>query len=69
MIASLISQMHCTFLIKDLGRLNYFIGLEFSYTPNGLFLSQSKYASHIFFHAQLHESKSLATPMIPGQQL
>lgn len=39
MIASLISQMHSTFEIKDLGRPNYFLGLEVSYTPDGLFLS------------------------------
>jgi hypothetical protein len=33
--------------MKDLGTLNYFLGLEVSSSGNGLFLSQAKYAYDI----------------------
>lgn len=39
-----IDRTHKEFAIKDLGRLNYFFGLEVSYTPNELFIGQAKYA-------------------------
>ena len=35
------------FRIKDLGDLKYFLGIEFSRTKKGLFLSQRKYALDI----------------------
>lgn len=41
-IQKLVDHIHATFAIKDLGRLNYFLGLEVSYTNRGLVLSQQK---------------------------
>ena len=38
-IRSVITRLHNEFSIKDLGCLNYFLGLEVAYTSNGLFLS------------------------------
>lgn len=38
-----IYRSHQEFIIKNLGRLNYFLGLEISYTPTGLFVGQAKY--------------------------
>lgn len=58
--------MHVTFVIKDLGKLHYFLGLEVSYTTDDLFLSQAKYALNILMRAQLHESKPVATLMVFG---
>lgn len=37
-----ISRTHQEFAIKDLVRLNYFLGLEVSYTTDGLFVGQAK---------------------------
>lgn len=42
-----ISRLHREFAIKDLVRLSYFLGLKVSYTTDGLFLGQSKYARDI----------------------
>ena len=64
-----ISQTHKEFAIKDLGRLNYFLGLEVSYTHDGLFIGQAKYAHDILKRAELLDSKHVATPMSAGEVL
>ena len=56
-----ISQTHKEFAIKDLGRLNYFLGLEVSYTHDGIFIGQAKYAHDILKRAELLDSKPVAT--------
>lgn len=51
------------FAIKDLGELNYFLGLEVTYTTNGLFLNQSKYAREILDRAKMMDAKPVYTPL------
>ena len=43
-IASLIQQMHATFSMKELGFINYFLGISVTKTSAGFVLSQQKYA-------------------------
>ncbi|KAJ9536337.1 hypothetical protein OSB04_un000488 [Centaurea solstitialis] len=43
--------------------LNYFIGLEITYTANGLFLNQSKHAKDILARAQALNGKLAPTPL------
>ncbi|KAJ9553250.1 hypothetical protein OSB04_017295 [Centaurea solstitialis] len=45
------------------GELNYFIGLEITYTANRLFLNQSKHAKDIFARAQMLDGKLAPTPL------
>ena len=40
-ITPFIYRLHQEFAIKDLGHLNYFLGLEVTYLKNGPFLNQS----------------------------
>ncbi|KAL4591539.1 hypothetical protein LXL04_004508 [Taraxacum kok-saghyz] len=49
--------------IKDLGKLSYFLSFEVSYTPYGLFLSQSKYAHDILSRVSLLGSKLVGAPL------
>ncbi|XP_023745745.1 uncharacterized mitochondrial protein AtMg00810-like [Lactuca sativa] len=65
-IRSFISKLHTEFKIKDLGHLNYFLGLDAKCLSSGLFLSQSKYAHAIVSRAGLLESKPVATPLSPS---
>ncbi|GKV46548.1 hypothetical protein SLEP1_g53521 [Rubroshorea leprosula] len=58
-----ISQLGQEFAIKDLGRLNFFLGIEVHYTSFGLILSQSKYALDILSRAQMEDCNSISTPM------
>ena len=44
-INAFISRLNHEFAIKDLGNLNYFLGLEVVHMEQGLFLTQSKYAT------------------------
>ncbi|KAK9067609.1 hypothetical protein SSX86_011720 [Deinandra increscens subsp. villosa] len=64
-IATFIATLNREFAIKDLGDLNYFLGLEVAYTDDGLFLTQSKYATDILRRAGLLESKPASTPLAP----
>ncbi|XP_071740973.1 uncharacterized mitochondrial protein AtMg00810-like [Rutidosis leptorrhynchoides] len=62
-IQTFISRLNDEFSIKDLGKLNYFLGLEVTDRPTGLFLSQTKYARDILARADLLDSKPAATPL------
>ena len=62
-ISSFVAQLHAEFRIKDLGRLSYFLGLEASHLPSGLFLSQAKYAHDIVSRAGLLDAKPMPTPL------
>ncbi|KAJ9550336.1 hypothetical protein OSB04_014381 [Centaurea solstitialis] len=64
-IQSFNNKLHAEFAIKDLGRLSYFLGLEVTYTTNGLFLSQSKYAQDILKRANMVDAKPVTTPLPP----
>ena len=49
--------------MKDLGPLDYFLGLEVHQSPKGLFLNQHKYTSDLIELADLHESSPVDTPV------
>jgi len=55
--------------MKDLGNLNYFLGLEFTHFATDIFLSQLKYTRDLLLRANLLDSKPVATPMIVSQHL
>jgi hypothetical protein len=64
LLHSFIGKLTHEFSTKDLGSLNYFLGLEAHRTSTGLFLSQAKYAYKILQRAQLVDSKPVGTPMV-----
>ena len=51
------------FEMKDLGHLNYFLGLEITHSTDGLYLTQAKYASELLSRAGLTDSKTVDTPV------
>ena len=52
-----------TFSIKDLGRLNYFLGIEVSYTSDGLVLHQHKYTKGLLSESKINKFKRVVTPL------
>ena len=51
------------FEMKDLGNLSYFLGLEITYSTDGLHITQAKYASELLSRAGLTNSKTVDTPV------
>ena len=51
------------FEMKDLGHLNYFLGLEITHSIDGLYITQAKYASELLSRAKLTDSKTVDTPV------
>ncbi|XP_071712848.1 uncharacterized mitochondrial protein AtMg00810-like [Rutidosis leptorrhynchoides] len=59
-----VKQFLCTkFLIKDLGKLKYFLGIEVVKSDKGLCLSQSKYCLELLSDFGLLGSKHVSTPL------
>ena len=49
------------FEMKDLRHLSYFLGLEITYSTDGLYITQAKYASELLSRAELTNSKTVDT--------
>ena len=49
--------------MKDLGTLNYFLGLEVTSSSDDYYLSQDKYASNLISKAGLTNSKTISNPL------
>lgn len=68
-IADIKEFLNCTFRIKDLGHLKYFLGLEIARNKTGIHLCQRKYALEILSDCVLIAAKPLSTPMAKGTKL
>ena len=55
--------------MKDLGSLNYFLGLEVSRRSDGDLLSQAKYASDLLARSGIIDSNTSSTPLDPNTHL
>lgn len=62
-IQSIKSHLHTIFSIKDLGKLHYFLGLEVSYLPDGIVLSQKKFTTDHLKDSGLPTFKKVVTPL------
>lgn len=59
----LVRKLSLSFPIKDLGRLNYFLGIEVNHNSGGVTLLQHKYALDLVHRAHMENCKSVSTPM------
>jgi hypothetical protein len=62
-IAIVKAHLSDQFLMSDLGPLRYFLGIEISSTPKGLFLFQEMYIQDLLDRAFLTDHRILETPM------
>jgi hypothetical protein len=62
-IAFVKARLSDSFLMSDLGPLRYFLRIEISFTPEGLFLSQEKYIQDLLDRASLTDHRTAETPM------
>ncbi|XP_016737763.1 uncharacterized mitochondrial protein AtMg00810-like [Gossypium hirsutum] len=68
-IDGFVRRLDAQFSLKDLGQLNYFLGIEVQYTSTGVFLNQRKYVLDLLQQAGMDKSNSLPTPIVPTCQL
>lgn len=62
-ITSLKQHLHKTFIIKDLGILHYFLGIEVGYLSEGILPSQKKFTTELLTDCGLDLSKKASTPL------
>ena len=62
-VEKLVTTLSGSFPVKDLGRLEYFLGIEATYNSEGLVLSQHKYALDLLHRANMEQCRSVTTPM------
>lgn len=63
------SSMTKEFEMTDLGKLQYFLGLEVIQAKDGVFISQKKYAKDLLHRFHMHNAKPAATPMNTSEKL
>ncbi|KAJ4779344.1 polyprotein [Rhynchospora pubera] len=68
-INELMQALDSQFSIKNLGHLNYFLGIEVTNNKSQLHLSQTRYLNTILHRASMHNAKPCQTPMEAGLQL
>jgi hypothetical protein len=62
-ISKLIQDLHSSFALKDLGPLNFYLGVEASWKSDGLHLSQQRYILDILKKTNMELVKLVSTPM------
>jgi hypothetical protein len=62
-IDELIRNLSCDFPMKDLGELNFFLGISVACVPEGLHLSQSRYISDLVARTKMSNVKPITSPM------
>lgn len=61
-ITNLISVLSSKFVMKDLGSLSYFLGIEVLYHGSSIILSQTKYASDLLVKVGMQDCKPSFSP-------
>nr|GEU96580.1 hypothetical protein [Tanacetum cinerariifolium] len=63
------SNMTTKFKMSMMGKMSFFLGLQISQSPRGIFLNQSKYASKIIKKYSLLSSDFVDTPMVEKNKM
>ncbi|GJV92383.1 retrovirus-related pol polyprotein from transposon TNT 1-94, partial [Tanacetum coccineum] len=63
------NQMTTKFKMSMMGQMSFFLGLQISQSPKGIFLNQSNYAYEIIKKYGLLSSDSVYTPMVEKNKL
>jgi hypothetical protein len=66
---NLLLQVKSDFDVKDLGDLNFFLGIEVSSISDGIFLSQKCYMLNILKRTKMVDAKPICTPMATSMTL
>ncbi|XP_038874303.1 uncharacterized mitochondrial protein AtMg00810-like [Benincasa hispida] len=67
--SDLVKVLDRQFALKDLGILNYFLGVQIHYFNGGVIINQEKYVDDLLHRLGFHDLKAAPTPSIVGRQL
>ena len=68
-VDGLVRSLAASFPIKDLGPLEYFLGLEASYNSGGMTVTQRKFALDLLHRVNMENCKSTSTPLSTSESL
>jgi hypothetical protein len=68
-IDALLQQLKLEFAVKELGDLNYFLGVEVLHLQSGLLLSQRRYILDLLKRTNMLEAKLITSPMSTSHTL
>ena len=68
-VNSIVQQLRSKFLLKDMGSLHYFLGVEVLPTCAGLFLSQHQYIRNLLAKTNMTGAKDVLTPLSTSTSL
>jgi histone deacetylase 1/2 len=68
-ISALLHDLNGDFALKDLGDLHYFLGIEVKKIPNGLLLTQAKYAADLLAKVGMKDCTTTPTPLSSTEKL
>ncbi|GJS64473.1 retrovirus-related pol polyprotein from transposon TNT 1-94 [Tanacetum coccineum] len=63
------NEMSSKFQMSMMGQISFFLGLQISQNPRGIFINQSKYANEILKKFDLHKSGPVDTHMVERTKL
>lgn len=69
LLSSLISRLSSQFLLKNLSRLSYFLGVQASFSTNDLHLCQQKYVFDLLTRVGMTDCKPISISMAFGTSL
>ena len=68
-INNLKNKLEAKFDIKELGKLRYFLGMEFARSKEGIFINQRKYILNLLKETRMTGCKAFETLMDPNVKL
>jgi len=63
---NVVSELSKSFKLKDLGKLSYCLGIQFSQTDNSITMNQSKYINDLLVKFNMVDCKPVVSPMDPN---
>ncbi|KAL5570076.1 hypothetical protein UlMin_026651 [Ulmus minor] len=68
-IDELITQLHSSFAMRDLGQISYFLGVEVIFDGASIHLSQTRYIADLLTKTEMLDCKPAKTPGVIGKTL
>ena len=68
-VTALLKDLGSKFALKDLGDLNFFLGIEVTKNKDGIVLSQEKYATDLLKRVGMQNCKPSPTPLSSSEKL